>query len=50
MGEGLDDEEAAKGKILEKVMKEMNEMDRDRERTQVFSQEQSIQDYELDPE
>lgn len=50
MGEGLDDEEAAKGNILEKVMKEMNEMDRDRERTQVFSQEQSIQDYELDPE
>ena len=50
MGEGLDDEEAAKGNILEKVMKEMNELDRDQERIQVFSQEQSIQDYELDPE
>ena len=42
MGDGIDDEDAAGGNSLEKVMKEVNEMDLDEERTQIFSTEQSI--------
>ena len=33
LGDGLDDDEASKNNMLEKVMKEVNEMDRDKERT-----------------
>ena len=33
MGDGIDDEDAAGGNSLEKVMKEVNEMDLDEERT-----------------
>ena len=32
MGDGIDDEDAARGNSLEKVMKEVNEMDREGER------------------
>ena len=33
MGDGIDDEDAGGGNSLEKVMKEVNEMDLDEERT-----------------
>ena len=50
MGEGLEEEKEAKGNILEQVMKEVNKMDHEGERRQIYDMELSIKDYELDPE
>ena len=48
---GLDEEEtAARGNILEKVMKKIGETDRESERRKVYDTEQTITEYEMDPE
>ena len=48
---GLDDEEAAaKGNMLERVMKEVGDKDLEEERRQIYDEEQTITQYELDPE
>ena len=51
MGGGIDDDEAAaQGNMLEKVMHEVNKKDRDSERRQIYDEEMTINEYELDPE
>jgi len=48
---GLDEEEAAaKANILERVMKEVSNKSLSAERAQIYEEEQSITQYELDPE
>ena len=48
---GLDEEEAAaRGNMLERVMKQIGETDHEVERRKVYDTEQTITQYEMDPE